>query len=318
MSANNFWNSFKNGFNFGMLSNTPMFSCFSGFGGFSGFNNWFGGFNIFGGSLGSYWGNSSTSLFMVPNLSTNFYPLMSNSTPPTPNLSFDTSKLFDNSNIWNNNQSNNWQIPNNNNFFNMNTNNIWQGNWQNSWSTQNSATDTQNVKISYDATELKNTWSKKKKGLSNAFYNKVVDVAKNVNCSPNDLMALMYSESRLDASAVNKKSRATGLIQFMPNTAKSLGTSVEALRNMPAEEQLKYVEKYLLAQKRASKLGNSQLDAGTLYTLTFLPAYANKEVLATKSNDPKGYYSQNKGLDKNKDGKITKSELADRLRSYYA
>ena len=45
---------------------------------------------------------------------------------------------------------------------------------------------------------------------------------------------------------------------------------------------------------------------------------AKHEVIATKSNDPKGWYSQNKGLDANKDGKITKSELGECLKNYYA
>ena len=40
-------------------------------------------------------------------------------------------------------------------------------------------------------------------------------------------------------------SGATGLIQFMPDTAKGLGTSTtEALSQMTRSEQLKYVDKY--------------------------------------------------------------------------
>lgn len=325
MSANNFWNSFKNGFSLGMLFNSPMFSCFNGF---SGVGNWFGGMSLFGGFCGfnncffnNYWNN--TSLFMVPNAFTsNFYQVMPDLTPPSVNFNFDASKLFDNSHIWDNVQCSNTQMPINSaletNFSNYD---VWKSpSWESDWTQKSSlsATDS-NITISYDATELKKTWSKKKSGLSNAFYNKVIDIAKKVKCSPNDLMALMYSECSLNPAKVNSSSQATGLIQFMPKTAKSLGTSVEALRKMPAEQQLQYVEKYLVAQKKTAGFSNdTTLDAGTLYALTYLPKYAKQEVLATKANDSKGHYSQNKGLDANKDGKITKTELGNRLKSYYA
>lgn len=173
-------------------------------------------------------------------------------------------------------------------------------------------------KITYDATELKNIWSKKKRGLSNAFYNKVIQIAQKLNCSPNDLMALMYSESKLSTTTVNPKSQATGLIQFMPDTARGLGTNIAALKKMSAEEQLNYVEKYLLSAKKSRGFGNRQLDPGTLYALAYVPVMAKSEVIATRANDRKGWYSQNAVLDTDKDGKITKTELGELLKSYYA
>ncbi len=316
MSANNFWNSFKNGFTFGMLANTPMFSCFNNF---SGFGSWFGGMSVFGGFNNCCFNNffDNTSLFMVPNAFTSsFYQVMPDATPPSMNFNFDISKMFDNSHIWDN-----VQIPSSQMFTNgiVNTNFSWDNFGQGNSFSQSASSSSTDVKISYDATELKNTWSKKKKGLSDAFYNKVVDIAKKVKCSPNDLMALMYSECGLNHTKVNPRSNATGLIQFMPDTAEALGTSVGALKRMSPEQQLVYVEKYLVAQKKAAKFSSdANLDAGTLYALTYLPKFAKKEVLATRGNDPNKYYSQNKSLDSNKDGKITKTELADRLKSYYA
>ena len=127
MSANNFWNSFKNGFSLGMLFNSPMFSCFNGF---SGVGNWFGGMSLFGGFCGfnncffnNYWNN--TSLFMVPNAFTsNFYQVMPDLTPPSVNFNFDASKLFDNSHIWDKVQNTTWQMPDiNNNSFSINSDN---------------------------------------------------------------------------------------------------------------------------------------------------------------------------------------------------
>lgn len=164
--------------------------------------------------------------------------------------------------------------------------------------------------FSYDAKALKQKWDKKKTGLSQNFYNKVVQVAKRVGCDSNDLMALMYSESGLNASKQNSIG-ATGLIQIVPNTAKSLGTTTTKLKAMSPEEQLVYVEKYLLQAKKSAGYSNGdKLTAGALYAITFLPANAKKEVLSQKGDK---YYAQNSGLDANKDGKITKLELAKRI-----
>lgn len=334
MSATNFLNNFTNGFMFGMLNNSnPFFSAgmgsFGGFGGFGGFSN-LGGFGscfspqpLFFNACNSFTPYTSCcttpfpnkmNLFMVPNVMSfmNSTPLMPDMNPPafnmnltpTNSLSFGTNNLMTNFGANTNFNS----MPNFNFDFLNNLN--WQNN--NNVSTTNKST----TEISYDAKELKQKWSSKKSGLSDAFYNKVVDVAKKVKCSPDDLMGVMYSECRLDTKAQNKKSNATGLIQFMPKTAEGLGTSVEALKKMSAEEQMKYVEKFLIANKKAAGYSSSDnIDAGTLYALVFLPAKAKNDVLSTKNDK---YYAANKGLDANKDGKITKNELANRVQSYYA
>ncbi len=146
--------------------------------------------------------------------------------------------------------------------------------------------------------------------LGQNFLEKVKEVAKRLKCDYRDLIGLMNSESGLNPKARNKKSRATGLIQFMPSTARELGTTVDELMNMSAIDQLDYVEKYLSNAKRIRFGSNEKLDAGELYALTYLPARANRSVLAT-SNEK--YYKWNKGLDLNGDGKITKAELAMRV-----
>ena len=312
MSATNFWNNFKNGFLDGMFFNSPLFSCFSGF---NGFNNLsvFGGWNC--GFMG--FGGSSPSLFLAPdfNMGTPFQ-LMPDSSMPLPNFNIDTSKMFNN-NIWNNSQAVN--MPSNFNFgsnwSNFPTTNF---NWGSFGDTTHLKSSVPDEKITYDAAELKKTWSKKRKGLSDAFYNKVIQVAKNLKCSPNDLMAVMYSESGIDSKKVGRNG-ATGLIQFLPKYMSGLGTNAEALKKMSDVEQMNYVEKCIKANKRTAKISDSQtIDSGTLYALVYLPAYAGREILATKANDPNGYYSSNKGLDADKDGKITKSDLATRLKNYYA
>ncbi len=145
------------------------------------------------------------------------------------------------------------------------------------------------------------------------FLERVKQIAQRINCDYKDLLAVMNSESGIRADAVNPNGGATGLIQFMPSTARSLGTTTAALRAMSPVEQLDYVEKYLVNCKKSAGIANSKrLSAGDLYTLIFLPGRANREVLTTAGE---AYYNANKGADTNHDGKITKSELSARVAS---
>ncbi len=77
-----------------------------------------------------------------------------------------------------------------------------------------------------------------------AFLKKVVDIAGRLGINPNWLMAVMYKESRLNHAVVNSISGASGLIQFMPQTASSLGTSTATLAGMSNVAQLDYVYSY--------------------------------------------------------------------------
>lgn len=79
------------------------------------------------------------------------------------------------------------------------------------------------------------------------------------------LYGIMYLESTLRPSAVNNVTGATGLIQFLPSTALSLGTSVAQLAEMTFEDQLQYVVKYL----KSHFPFNSFID---LYLAVFYPA----------------------------------------------
>ena len=63
--------------------------------------------------------------------------------------------------------------------------------------------------------------------LGAGFCKKLEQVAKNINCDPKDLLGMMQSESGINPAAYNNNGGATGLIQFMPSTAKSLGTTTQ-------------------------------------------------------------------------------------------
>ena len=102
-----------------------------------------------------------------------------------------------------------------------------------------------------------------------------------------------------------------GLIQFMPTTAIALGTTSEKLKKMSVLEQLDYVEKYFKPYARKIKT------LSDLYMAILWPAAIGKSsdfVLFDKSDKkyPKRYI-QNRGLDFNKDGKITLGETCKKI-----
>lgn len=160
--------------------------------------------------------------------------------------------------------------------------------------------------------------AKSRVGNDSAFLKRVDEVSKKIGANPADLLGLMASESGLNPQSVNSKSGATGLIQFTPGTASSLGTSTSALKGMNRVQQMDYVEKYLL------KYAPKNPTPGHLYTSVFLPAFAKKSadyVVAKKGgfsdswgHHPASWYSGNAGLDLNNDGSITIAELGERIK----
>lgn len=148
--------------------------------------------------------------------------------------------------------------------------------------------------------------------VSPIFRDKVRAISARLGNDPNDLMTCMAFESGKSFSPSKKNaagSGATGLIQFMPATAKALGTTTAALALMTAEQQLDWVEKYFQPYKgKLSSLAD-------LYMAILWPAAVGKPmeyVLWDKATRPTTY-RQNAGLDANKDGVITKAECSAKL-----
>ena len=110
-------------------------------------------------------------------------------------------------------------------------------------------------------------------------------------------------------------SGAVGLIQFMPATLKEWGVTTEQAAKMTRVEQLELVAKHL---KRWTRPGDDFRD---VYMSILFPVAAGKPndyVLFTKGTKekPNIRYDQNIGLDKNKDGTITKEEAASSILQY--
>lgn len=145
------------------------------------------------------------------------------------------------------------------------------------------------------------------------FCNKVVDIARTLGTNPNYLMQVMKSESGLNPAAYNPSGGASGLIQFMPDTAKGLGTTTTLLRQMNHVKQLDYVLKYFLPFRKKLK---SYFD---VYLVTFFPIAVGKPdsyVFETKKLSAALIAQQNPAINKwPKDSKITMGEFKEYLRS---
>jgi len=135
------------------------------------------------------------------------------------------------------------------------------------------------------------------------FKDKVIAISNALRINPNWLMMVFWKESKLNPAAVNPVTGATGLIQFMPGTAMSLGTTTAALKTMSNVEQLEYVKKYYYPYR------NYITKAEDLYLITFYPNADKKHAgTLSKPDDwqfPNSVYVANKGVDMNKDGVLT-------------
>lgn len=149
----------------------------------------------------------------------------------------------------------------------------------------------------------------------NSFQKKVEEISQMLGVRPEWLMAVMYSESKFDASVLNHKgSGATGLIQFMPATASDMNISLQRLGRMTHLQQLEYVYMYL--QKARERYGD--YDSLTdLYLAVLYPKARKQEYCYTLYANPTKAYTQNRGLDENKDGRVTISDIDRRMKRLY-
>ena len=137
------------------------------------------------------------------------------------------------------------------------------------------------------------------------FTEKVNNICTELRIEANWLMFVMWFESKLNPQAVNPISGSTGLIQFMPSTARSLGTTTTVLKHMSNVQQLDYVLAYLRPYKGRMK---RWID---VYLAVFYPkAMGNPDFVIT----PDIIAKQNKIFDLNKDLDISVKEIETALR----
>ena len=153
--------------------------------------------------------------------------------------------------------------------------------------------------------------------VSEDFRNRILEIGEEFGWNRNQvnyLMACMAFESgfTFSPSVVNQAgSGATGLIQFMPSTAKGLGTTTQALAEMTDVEQLEYVRRYFLPYHKRTKT------LSDMYMAILMPKYISYPEDAVLFREGTIAYKQNRGLDSNNDGIITKAEASERVRQSY-
>lgn len=147
--------------------------------------------------------------------------------------------------------------------------------------------------------------------VSAAFKAKAMAISSKLALEADYLMSAMAFESgeSFSPSIRNSQSGATGLIQFMPAIAEQMGTTVALLAGMTAEEQLDYVEKYFMPHQ--GKLQSIE----DVYMAILWPAAIGKPDTFVLFSAPGIAYQQNKGLDADHDGNVTKQEAAAMVRA---
>ena len=282
-------NAFNSGFRFGILNslfnyNLPQMNAFS-----------------FAPQFSMQLFNPYNNIFAMTNnyIMTTFSPALYNFSIPT---------LFSQLNTFNNYTEQSIETGKNNNF------NILIKNKKTNYTEQKQ--NTTNITRTRNTSQIEIDTSFQNSGkLDINFLNRVKQIANKLNCDYRDLLALMNSESGIKTSAWNGNT-GVGLIQFTNasiselNQKYRLNLSKEKIAQMSPMEQLDLVEKYLTIAKSYSFSPNAKLSAGDLYAITFLPGKANQNILSRNGDE---YYKQNKGLDINKDGIISKKDLELRL-----
>ncbi len=141
--------------------------------------------------------------------------------------------------------------------------------------------------------------------MSPEFRSELWRLAQRLGLNADYIACVMQHESGLNPAATNPNGGATGLIQFMPATAQALGTSTQALRDMGAEAQLKYVERFFAPYARKIRPDVP----GDYLMATFMPKFIGDPpdtVLFARGTIG---YTQNAGFDHAGKGTITIADV---------
>lgn len=161
--------------------------------------------------------------------------------------------------------------------------------------------------------------------ISDEFVTQILETAKKVKCSPEDLTALLYKESQFQPHAKNGSFGGIGQmngnsLHVSINHAVKDETSkdginthlmIEKFFSLPREKQMPYVRNYILAMKSTyMKKSNKTMTGGELYGLFYTPGRINKNYLTSaKDSSTRKMYLANRQLDFDKDSTITTNDL---------
>lgn len=107
--------------------------------------------------------------------------------------------------------------------------------------------------------------------LGSNFYSKLVQLAAETGMKPEDILAVMVSESGVNPAAHNPHGGATGLMQFMPQTLPSVGFhgSPSDFGMLSGEDQLPYIKRLIEGNMRLN--GGPFTNAAQYYVAVFWP-----------------------------------------------
>lgn len=143
------------------------------------------------------------------------------------------------------------------------------------------------------------------------FIAEVEAMAERLGARPEHLLAVMSFETggSFSPSETNFIG-ATGLIQFIPDTARGLGTSTAQLARMSSVEQLAFVEKYFAQPQYAGKLGTLEGVYSSVLSGTATP---NPNDTLPGFVQGRSAYRSNSPLDYNNDGRISSGEATSQV-----
>ena len=105
---------------------------------------------------------------------------------------------------------------------------------------------------------------------------------KTIHCNVNDLLAIIYNESRFDAKLCSKDGKYAGIFQIDKTTYNSIfknyKCSYEQFKKLPREKQLLFAQDYLKYRIKTAGKGldkyidnNGNINGGALYALIWRP-----------------------------------------------
>jgi hypothetical protein len=146
-----------------------------------------------------------------------------------------------------------------------------------------------------------------RQNTSEGFRSALAEMALSIGLDPSLVAACMRVETggTYSPSIQNPYTKATGLIQFMPKTALSMGTTIEQLASMSATAQLEYVKRYF--RPYLSRI--RPWVPGDYYLAVFMPAYIGRDPSTVLFSSGQTGYAQNAGLDRDGDGFITVGDV---------
>lgn len=163
--------------------------------------------------------------------------------------------------------------------------------------------------------------------LDNNFFVGLQAMCNRLGCDPKDMLALMHLEAGLDPNVTRPHHGARGLNQMIPPVLKgpTVGWpgTIDQYGQLSAAEQLPWIEKYFRGVMRDTGSGPLR-SLPMLYLANFWPAALRNPavqeqiptaVIVDENKNPREY-EENKGLDVDRDGKITFGDIDKITRSH--